>query len=125
MATIKEEKDLKKTARVTKPVPRRKPDASIAEMVVKANEDTKRIESIAMMQHVHNPGLKISQPKKNLADRLRLKRLGRYIESDPTIWGVVWSFLWRGLILYLIVSVGYQMAVSMLTTLLTLYLKNT
>lgn len=61
-------------------------------------ERTSKLESLAMIQHVH--GGKIRRPKKSF---FGLKRMKQVVEADWSLWHLSWSVLWRVVLIALVI----------------------
>lgn len=101
---IKKE-EIKKTTKA-KSVAKKKP-AAAKQITTPTASKTAQIESLAMIRHVH------VKPERRLPRlKFNFKRLDQYIATNPTLWQITWSIMWRGFFLFVAVRMFFVLASS-------------
>jgi hypothetical protein len=76
---------------------------------------TPRVESLAMVHHVHNTKAK----KKFISFPGHFLRLDAYLATNPTLWQISWSILWRGFALVQLTKFVFVIVSSLLMAFFT------
>lgn len=103
---IKKE-EIKRTTK-SKAVTRKKPaDKVMAKTISTPNPS--QIQSLAMVTHVH-----AKPARKFFKFKFSFKRLDQYLATNPTLWQISWSLLWRGFLLILGVRILFVIVSSLM-----------